>query len=180
MLEIEKKYRLTKDQREAVLERLSEIGAKHTGEEFEENVLYGSHLVDLGRSILRLRRTGNAAVLTHKERLPDSSPIKHQKENETRVEDPEAMADILAALSFTPNLVYEKVRDIWDVNDVEIVIDRLPFGLFMEIEGSEENIEAAESKLGIKELAAEHATYPELTAKHGKQSGDVIEARFDE
>ena len=40
MIEVEKKFRLTKRQRDAVLKRLPEIGASLEGEEFEENTLY--------------------------------------------------------------------------------------------------------------------------------------------
>jgi adenylate cyclase class 2 len=118
--------------------------------------------------------------LTYKERFPTSSSIKHQHEDETRVADPEAMDAILDALGFTPALVYEKRRETWRLGKAEIVIDELPFGLFMEIEGSETDIKAIERKLGIKGLRAERATYPQLALKHGTMYGNVIEARFDQ
>jgi hypothetical protein len=35
-----------------------------------------------------------------------------------------------------------------------------------------------ERKLAMKGLRAEHATYPQLTAKHGKRYDGLIEARF--
>ncbi len=177
-VEIEKKYRLTKKQREAVLQRLPEIGAKQRGEEFEENTLYGGEKLDPGRAVLRLRRVESGATLTYKERFPTSSSIKHQREDETRVEDPEAVDAILDALGFSPALVYEKRRQTWRMGKTEIVIDELPFGLFMEIEGSESEIRNIESKLAIKGLKGVRATYPQLTLKHGKRFGSVIEARF--
>jgi adenylate cyclase class 2 len=178
MIEIEKKYRLTKPQREAVLQRLPQIGARLRGEEFEENTLYDGASLDSGHSVLRLRRVGKSAVLTYKERFPSSSSIKHQREDETRVEDPEAMEAILDALGFTPVLVYEKRRQTWRLGKAEIVVDELPFGLFMEIEGAEEEILAVERKLAIKGLRAAHATYPQMAFKRGKRYGNVIEARF--
>jgi adenylate cyclase class 2 len=178
-IEIEKKYRLNGEQKEAVQRRLSEINADHAGEEFEENTLFGSRVIDLGNSVLRLRRKGTTAVLTQKQRLPGESAIKHQQENETVVEDGDAMAAILTALGFAPTLIYEKFRDTWRIDDVEVVIDRLPFGLFMEIEGSEANIAAMEQKLQITDLEAEHSTYPSLTRQHGKVRGDLIESRFE-
>lgn len=178
-IEIEKKYRLNEAQKEAVQRRLSEISADHSGEEFEENTLFGSRVIDLGNSVLRLRRTGTTAVLTQKQRLPGDSAIKYQQENETIVEDGDAMAAILAALGFAPTLIYEKFRDTWRIDDVEVVIDRLPFGLFMEIEGSETNIGAMEEKLQITDLEPEHSTYPALARRHGKVTGDLIESRFE-
>jgi adenylate cyclase, class 2 len=179
-IEIEKKYRLNEAQMEAVQKRLSEVNADHVGEAFEENTLFGSRAIDLGNSVLRLRRTDTKAVLTHKQRLPGESPVKHQEENETVVEDGDAMAAILDGLGFTPTLVYEKFRDTWRINDVEVVIDRLPFGLFMEIEGSEANIAKMEKQLLITDLEAEHSTYPALTRRHGKVTGDSIESRFED
>jgi adenylate cyclase class 2 len=179
-IEIEKKYRLTKKQRESVLRRLPEIGAKFRGKELEENTLYGGENLDIARSVLRLRRVANYAILTYKERFPTSSSIKHQREDETRVADPGSMDAILDALGFSRALVYEKRRETWRLGKAEILIDELPFGLFMEIEGSETDIRAIERKLGIKGLRAERATYPQLALKHGIKYGNVIEARFDQ
>ena len=76
------------------------------------------------------------------------------------------------------SLVYEKRRETWQLGKTEIVIDELPFGLFMEIEGAERNIQDVESKLAIKRLRSEASTYPQLTVKHGIDYGGVIESRF--
>ncbi len=219
-IEIEKKYRLSKKQRDEVLQRLPEIGAKRLGQEFEINTLYAGNDLEPGRAVLRLRRVGKRGILTYKERTPSRSDVKHQREDETAVSDPEAMELILEALGFTPAVVYEKHRETWilekteeskrkkskratskkagalketadlkhtEVPDppevsgkTEIVIDELPFGLFMEIEGSEASIRDVESKLAIKRLRTEHATYPQLTLKHGKDYDGVIESRFRE
>jgi adenylate cyclase, class 2 len=179
-VEIEKKYRLSKKQREDVLQRLPKIGAKRKGEEFEVNTLYAGETLDVGHSVLRLRRIGNRGILTYKERFPTRSSIKHQREDETRVDDPDAMELILDALGFAPALVYEKRRETWRLAKIEIVIDELPFGLFMEIEGTEQGIRDVESKLAIKRLRSEPATYPQLSLKHGIDCDGVIESRFHE
>ena len=178
MIEVEKKFRLTKRQRDAVLKRLPEIGASLEGEEFEENTLYDGDVLQRDICVLRLRRVGKNATLTYKKRIPSSSAIKQQREEETAVADPEAMEAILEALGFSPALVYEKRRQTWRLGNTEIVIDVLPFGLFMEIEGRVNEIKAVERKLGLKGLKAEHATYPQLTRKHGKLYDGLIEARF--
>jgi adenylate cyclase class 2 len=178
MIEVEKKFRLTKRQRDTLARRLPEVGASLQGEEFEENTLYDGEVLKSGACVLRLRRVGGNATLTYKKRLPGASSIKQQREEETRVADPEAMEAILEALGFTPSLVYEKRRQTWVLGKTEIVIDVLPFGLFMEIEGRANDIRAVERKLGLKGLRAEHATYPQLTQKHGKHFEGLIEARF--
>jgi adenylate cyclase class 2 len=179
-IEIEKKYRLTRKQREEVSRRLPRIGAKRKGEEFEVNTLYAGGTLNLGRSVLRLRRVGKRGILTYKERFPTRSDIKHQREDETRVDDPDALELILEALGFTAALVYEKRRETWTLGKTEIVIDELAFGLFMEIEGAEQSIRDIESELAIKRLRTEPATYPQLTLKHGKDYDGVIESRFPE
>lgn len=158
--------------------RLPEIGAELQGKEFEENILYGGKGLAVSRNVLRLRRLGNRAILTYKKRLPTSSSIKHQREDETQVDDPEALNTILASLGFTPALVYEKRRETWVLGKSEIVIDELPFGLFMEIEGKERDIRAIETKLAMKNLKAENLSYPQLTLEKGKRTRGVIEARF--
>jgi len=177
-IEIEKKYRLTKLQREEVLDRLPAIGAKRKGEDFEVNILYTGAALDVTRSVLRLRRIGKRGVLTFKESLPPRLDIKQRREDETRVEDPDAMELILAALGFTPALVYEKRRVTWRLGPTEIVIDELPFGLFMEIEGLEKNIREVESKLAIKRLRTEPLSYPRLVLKHGTTKDRMVESRF--
>ncbi|HEU4837719.1 MAG TPA: class IV adenylate cyclase [Pyrinomonadaceae bacterium] len=178
MIEVEKKFRLTKPQHDAVLKRLPEVGAELEGEDFEENTLFNGKALEVGTCVLRLRRVENKATLTFKKAIPGPSSIKQRHEEETQVADPAAMEAILVALGFTPSLVYEKRRQTWRLGNAEIVIDVLPFGLFMEIEGRVSDIKAAERKLGLKNLRTEPATYPQLTAKHGKSYHGMIESRF--
>jgi adenylate cyclase class 2 len=178
-IETEKKYRLSNAEREIVLQRLIDAGAERKKEEFEENTIYTAPNLASSNTVLRLRRVGDRATLTYKQRLPSSSAIKNQREEETAVADPAAMAAILEALGITPTLVYEKRRQTWSLGKAEIVIDELPFGLFMEIEGKASEIERVERELGIENLQPEHATYPHLTKTLGKRAGQVIEARFE-
>lgn len=177
-IEIEKKYRLTSEERASLLDRLRESGATPEGEEFEENTLYAGGQLDSSRQVLRLRRVGGRAFLTYKERGDSASAVKRHREDETRVDDAAALADILAALGFTPSLVYEKRRATWQLSGAEIVVDELPFGLFVEIEGEESIIAEVEELLGLTEAEAEMATYPELVRRCGRKQGDVIESRF--
>src|SRR5688500_3472805 len=105
-IEIEKKYRLTREQSESVRARLSEVGAVAAGgEEFEENTIYGGPGLDPRSRVLRLRRVGGRAVFTYKERGATASAIKRNREEETEVADAEALAAILEALGYRPALV---------------------------------------------------------------------------
>ena len=177
-VEIEKKYRLTKKQREAIGRRLRQLGALPAEVEFEENTIYRGGRLDTGGCALRLRRVNGRALLTFKERVPSKSSIKHQREEETEVADPNALAAILRLLEFRPGLVYEKRRTRWKIGKAEVALDELPFGLFMEIEGSEQEIARVEKQLEAEALPAVMETYPALTAQLGQKRGGVIEARF--
>lgn len=179
-IEIEKKYRLTRERLEPLRSRLTEVGAEVVREEeLEENTIYTGPGLDPRSRVLRLRRTPRGALFTFKERDSSPSPVKRQREEETEVSDAAALASILEALGYRAALVYEKRRATWRLNDAEVVIDELPFGLFLEIEGEESSILAAEKLLGLEDAEAEHAPYPELTLRHGTKTNDsVCEARF--
>ena len=178
-IEIEKKYRLTKRQRQSIERRLRAMGAASRPLEFEENTLYRGGRLDIGNCILRLRRVNQQRfVLTFKQRLPTKSAIKHQQEEETEVANADAMHAILTELGYRRGLVYEKRRARWNVGEAKVVIDELPFGLFMEIEASEKEIRRVERLLGAEDLPAVMETYPSLTAKLGRKRNGIIEARF--
>src|SRR5918992_2809901 len=113
-IEIEKKYRLSPSERRAIEKRLRELGYKPQKVEFEENTIYRGGNLEFGKRAIRIRRVKGEAILTFKERIPTKSSIKHQKENETRVSDPDSTHEVLLALGFAPALIYEKRRTRWD------------------------------------------------------------------
>jgi hypothetical protein len=59
------------------------------------------------------------------------------------------------------------------------VLDELPFGDYMEIEGSITGIREAEMLLDAQDLEPELETYPRLTAKMGSIVNGVMESRFE-
>ena len=178
-IEIEKKYRLTLKDRRAIEKRLRALGSKPKPLEHEENTIYCGGNLGFGLRALRLRRVNGEAILTFKERIPSRSPIKHQKENETRVKNADATDAILRGIGFEPALVYEKRRTRWDVGSAKVVIDELPYGLFMEIEASEKEIKRVEKLIAAEDLPVVFETYPAMTAKIGKRKRKgIIEARF--
>ncbi len=177
--EVEKKYRLDAARIKDVLESLEEIGADFQGEDFEENILFSSAGLLEKQAVLRLRRIGERTILTYKQKIPGKTDAKHHLEHETEVSDFDEIAEIIGNLGFRRSLVYEKRRRTWTFRQVEIVLDVLPFGDYMEIEGSLAAIAEAEMFLGAEDFEVEPETYPNLTRRFGKQNGEVTEARFD-
>jgi adenylate cyclase, class 2 len=177
-IETEKKYRLDAGTKSEVIDALKECGAEFVGRDLEENVIYTSDALKQSGGVIRLRYVGERTLLTYKRRLQERSDVKEQIEHETEVADSESIRLILEELNIKPALVYEKYRDTWKLRSVEVVLDELPFGLFMEIEGTLTGIREAEILLGIEELETVHETYPQMAARWGMRTGDRIEARF--
>jgi adenylate cyclase, class 2 len=177
-VEIEKKYRIDSERLQQIATRLEELGAIYIGETFEENFLHRGGVLDGRDAVLRLRKANGKAILTYKEKVGSQADFKHQIEHETAVSDEQAAEHIIQRLGFTLAIVYEKHRKTWKYHDVEVVLDELPFGYYMEIEGPPEGITRAETSLGIKDLEVEPRGYPRLTLKFGTAIDGVIESRF--
>jgi adenylate cyclase class 2 len=177
-IETEKKFRLDSKQLTKITSKLKKLGARFADEVFEENYLHRGGKLDDRGAVLRLRKVGDTSLLTYKESIRSDLDVKHKIEFETLVSDVDAMEKIIRMLGYRLSVVYEKRRRTWHLGKVEVVLDELPFGLFMEIEGTQKNIARVEKLLGIENLKAEIRGYPRLTAKYGKPRGGVMEARF--
>ena len=177
-VETEKKYRIDKGFHEVLIERLEAAGANFKYERFEENYLHRGGVLDRRNAVLRIRKLEDRAILAYKEKAGFDDGVKRQIEYETEISDVAAMEAIIEKLGYHLSVVYEKRRKAWDLVGCEVVLDELPFGWFMEIEGSEEAIAAAEKLLDVEDLEAESGGYPSLTLRFGKDVKGVREARF--
>ncbi|CAN5342316.1 hypothetical protein BH10ACI2_BH10ACI2_20720 [soil metagenome] len=177
-IEIEKKYVIDKKKIVELTAKLGELGADFAYETFEENYLHRGGLLDGRAAVLRLRKTEARTTLTYKEKVATDNDFKHQIEFETDVSDVNATESIIEKLGYKLSAIYEKHRKAWHFKNVEVVLDELPFGYYMEIEGSMEDISVVEKLLGADKLEAEPRGYPRLTVKYGKTVDGVTEARF--
>jgi adenylate cyclase class 2 len=178
-IEIEKKYILDKKRLVEIARKLTDLGASFAYESFEENYLHKGGVLDEKASLLRLRKTDAKATLTYKEKTTYEGDFKHQTEFETIVSDVDAMENIIEKLGYTLSIVYEKHRKTWHFGPVEVVLDELPFGYFMEIEGEMTDITDAEELLDVGDLVVEPRGYPSMTVKFGKLTKrGVYESRF--
>ena len=152
-VEIEVKFRVADG---PVLERkLAVLGFRQiTARTFEKNVLFDTadRRLRAQQSILRVRQYGDRWVVTHKCLPKDHDPAarhKHRVETETEVQDGEAMSVIFTRLSYSPAFTYEKWRTEYADETGHCVIDETPIGLFAELEGPEEWIDAMGRKLEL-------------------------------
>lgn len=174
-LETERKY-LSPDL-PALRRRLREAGAVCGGAHFEGNDVFDrpeGGFADAG-FLLRLRTQerpeGRRHILTLKLPAAADGPFKEREERECAVGDAAAMRSILEGLGFILRARYEKIREEWRMPGATVALDSLPFGEFAEIEGAEEAILAAESRLGLdmneKSTESYHRLHQEWLRERG-------------
>lgn len=143
---------------------------------FEHNLLFDTpdRSLRAKQSILRVRRYGNRWVVTHKA-VPAGAPAedrhKHRIETETEVTDGEAMAAIFTALGYAAAFTYEKWRTEYADATGHCVIDETPIGLFAELEGPSEWIDATAEALGLSQSDLMTLSYGRLFDEWRKQTG---------
>lgn len=100
--------------------------------------------------VLRLRRDARIR-LTYKDEhgIPLPGGGRTRFEAEVEVSDFDAMAAILDKLGFRPYMTYEKYRTTYALDGTEIVLDEMPYGTFVEIEGEPDAISAAVARLEL-------------------------------
>src|ERR1700685_2703723 len=143
--------------REAFERKLPPLGfARVTVRTLERNTLYDTpdRRLRNARQILRIRQYGSKWVVTHKS-VPsgqtEEGPHKNRVETETVVEEGPVLGKIFEALGFHPVFVYEKWRTEWTDRQGHCVLDETPLGLYAELEGPSEWIDATAERLAIRE-----------------------------
>lgn len=149
---------------EAVQARLETIGAKLTAPRiYERNVRYDNAERSMTPAgiVLRLRQDTRAR-LTYKAEGDVKNGITSRFEAEVEVSDFDAMETILGRLGYTPYMIYEKYRTTFELDGAEIVLDEMPYGNFVEIEGDEDTIEKVINRLGLQKAARYDGSYAVL------------------
>jgi adenylate cyclase class 2 len=153
-LEIEVKFIL--DDPDAVRSHLLQLGAVSHGRHTELNIRLDDDQHNLSKrlTVLRVRHITASnqvsSVLTVKTPAQSSDPaLSTRREIELSVGSGPEMIAALEVLGFKPYLSYEKRREIYSLDDVEVVIDELPFGWFVELEGKEETIRELSRRLNF-------------------------------
>jgi adenylate cyclase class 2 len=163
MQEIEAKlYVQNLDQIKSQLEKL---GAQLIQERvLEANIRFdlpGAKLRAEGR-VLRLRRDTKVR-LTYKSAGTNEQGVLSREEIEFVVEDFEKAKRFLEALGYQKLVYYEKYRATYEWNKTHIMLDELPYGNFVEIEGETiEAIRMVTDQLNLNWAAAIGTSYSAL------------------
>lgn len=138
---------------EAVRKRLLDVGAEIVRPRvYERNVRFDTadNALLKVEQLLRLRQD-TAVILTFKSpsEFDQGSEAKVREEIEVEVDQFDRMAAILERLGFEPKQMYEKYREAYRWNDLEIVLDEMPYGNFIELEGNEKAIKETAEQLNL-------------------------------
>lgn len=122
---------------DGLAKRLQDIGAELVSPAIHEyNLRFDTPAGDIYRkgSVLRLRRD-STSHLTFKGKSKNLDGVLSREEIEFTVGDFESARKFIEALGFKVVAVYEKFRTEYKLGDLHFMMDKLPFGNFLEIEG---------------------------------------------
>ena len=182
-LEVEKKF-LDVDFSE-LRTLLEASGARCAGLHFEYNLLLDTPAGDLAsqKKLLRIRSqrwsAGEKFIITYKGSLPDLAGCKVRDERELEIADAQAAVALFAGLGYEPCAHYEKWRESWTLNGVEIELDTLPFADIVELEGPAEEIERLSRELGLDKKESSTKSYYELFRLWCQSKGIAGGSSFD-
>ena len=134
-------------------EKLKQFGATLVQPRTHEiNLRFDTPDQSLTRSyqVLRLRQDQEAR-LTYKGPGELLEGIRLRREIEFSVSDFKSAQSFLEALGYQVSFMYEKYRAVYNLDDVLVMLDEMPIGYFLELEGpNPEVIISANQKLGLK------------------------------
>ena len=182
-LEIEVKFFIANA--ENLSRRLAQLGAEPRGRVFETNIRFENreHSLKARGALLRLRQDATCR-LTYKSRPEkEDTDCKVFHELEVTVDDFGTMNAILEALGFHQAQIYEKWRQTYHWGQVELCLDQMPFGWFLEIEGPKQDIQAAARQLGLawtERILTNYLAIFDLLRRHNELPfHDVTFANFE-
>lgn len=135
-MKTEYEIRVLEIDKEKLIDKLEELGAKKVGEFNQKRYVYDLNPVQENKWI-RLRTNGKETTLTYKSIEADT--VDGTKEVEIKVEDFNTTNEFLNKIGFTARNYQENNRIQYILDDVEIDIDTWPkIPTYLEIEGKNE------------------------------------------
>lgn len=141
MEKIEKELKFKITDPSLIIKNLLDNGAVILNQSKEKTIRFDTPNLDLEKKGVFIRvREGSKKTITLKEKIGDNYDFKARKETEFQIEDIDNMKYILEKIGLTYIRIFEKYRINLSYKNTVISIDELPFGLFLEIEGEDNDL----------------------------------------
>jgi adenylate cyclase class 2 len=169
--ELEVKFYLSRrKEMEAKLNALGQLSAPRVHEINLRLDTANLSLLASGR-LLRLRQDSRARV-TYKGEGSEEGGVRLRQELEFTVSDFDTARALFEALGYQVYMMYEKYRATYQLGNVEVVLDEMPTGDFLEIEGPDsDSIRNAAQKLELNWNARILDSYTVLFTRTRAQMG---------
>jgi len=133
------------------INRLRIKGAVHLGDTMEKTYRYDTPNLDLEKKGVFLRlRSGFSNTLTVKKKLSNSNENYRIRDDVTlEIDNINKAREMLKTLGYTYERIMEKYRVEWQYKRTKITIDELPFGIYSEIVGEQDQIKTVCKELGL-------------------------------
>jgi adenylate cyclase, class 2 len=160
---IEKEVKFKINNPDKIKKKFEELNAKCLGSDFQRTIRFENNGKLKEQGLFLRVRSGFKNTITLKSKIPGASEHIYQREEiELEISDIEKMQEIIKKLGFNDEMIMEKYRTKYELNDCEIVVDKLPFGDYIEIEGEEKKIFDLINKLNLDKNKLINKTYWDL------------------
>ncbi len=161
----------------ALLEKLQNLGALMLRPRMlEVNLRFDTSDMQLGKraQVLRLRQD-DQSILTFKSPGKIVDGVISRTELEVLVSDFQTTRALLEALGFQVFMTYEKYRQNFQLNELVASVDEMPYGNFIELEGSSpEHVRATAALLGLDWDQRINLSYTALLGLYNQNSGNTF------
>lgn len=130
----------------------------------------------------RIKDKDGVALVSVKVKTKNDSKMFERDEYEFEIDSSkvESLRSMFGALGYCIEHIFEKRRyKLEPINNCDFVVDELPFGYFIELEGAEEDIEKSIKKLGLENNERINGTYLKLWEEYKKENNLTGECVFD-
>jgi adenylate cyclase class 2 len=178
---VEREMKLPVASHDELRRRLQELGAERREDDaLEENWVLDDEAGTLAgaKSLLRVRRRGERAWLTYKGPASFAAGVKSREEIECGVAEPLVLVEVLERVGMRVVRRYQKRRETWRLDEVEVALDTTPMGRFVELEGPAAELPGLAEALALDPARAVPGSYLDLWREyrvlHPEASEDML------
>lgn len=128
----------------------------------------------------RIKTMGDTSLVSVKVKIKETKMFERDEyEFEIETQKIESVRSIFRVLGYSIEHIFEKKRyKLEPINECEFVVDELPFGYFIELEGKEKDIEKSIKELNLESKERINGAYLKLWEKYKKDNNLSGECLF--